>query len=88
MVADGVRNYRKMGATSFIIESVAVSAIDDLHDLARVGWQFDYRHPVTGHKGTIRFENVYFVSQVGDQPKIFAWVTPDEQAALKAHDLA
>lgn len=87
MVRDGVANYRRMGGKAFVVESVATEPINDLHDMARVGGRFDYTRPSDGKSGTIRFENVYFVTQVGASPRIFAWVTPDEQAALEEHGL-
>jgi hypothetical protein len=86
--SDGVANYKRMGGTAFVVESVAVEPIDELHDMARVGWRFDYIRPADRMSGTIRFENVYFLNRAGTAPQIFAWVTPDEQAALKAHGLA
>ncbi len=87
MVRDGLSNYRRMGGTAFVVEAVAVEPVNDAHDLARVGWRFDYVRPSDGATGTIRFENIYFVTRVGPEPKIFAWVTPDEQAALREHGL-
>ncbi|GLQ53030.1 hypothetical protein [Devosia nitrariae] len=88
IIAAGVENYRRMGATEFIVEGVATTPIDDLHTMARVSWRFGYKRPNDGVAGTIRFENVYFVSFVEGPPKIFAWVTPDEQAVLREHGLA
>jgi hypothetical protein len=87
MIVAGVDNYRRMGATEFVAEEVAVTPIDALHAMARVFWLFGYKRPSDGKTGTIRFENVYFVSLAGGGPKIFAWITPDEQAALKEHGL-
>jgi len=87
IIVAGIENYRRMGATEFVAEEVAITPIDDLHAMARVFWLFGYRRPSDGRTGTIRFENVYFVSLVGGDPKIFAWVTPDEQAVLREHGL-
>jgi hypothetical protein len=88
IIAAGIENYRRMGATEFIVDEVAVTSIDALHAMARVFWRFGYKRARDGATGTIRFENVYFVSFVEETPKIFAWVTPDEQAVLKEHGLA
>ncbi|MCV9966107.1 hypothetical protein OIU34_29995 [Pararhizobium sp. BT-229] len=88
ILTGGIANYKRMGCTRFVIETLGIDAINDLHDLARVGWKFDYRRPADAKEGTIRFENVYFVSHADARPKIFAWVTPDEQAALTAHGLS
>ena len=83
----GVENYRRMGATEFVAEEVTTTPIDDLHAMARVSWLFRYKRPGDGKTGTIRFENVYFVSLISGEPKNFAWVTPDEQAVLREHGL-
>jgi hypothetical protein len=88
MIEDGIANYRRIGGTAFIIEHVKVQPVNEQHDLARVEWRFNYMRPADGKFGTIRFENVYFITRVDPTPKIFAWVTPDEQAALKEHGLA
>jgi len=88
MIEDGISNYTRIGGIAFVVERLKIEPINEQHDLARIGWRFDYARPADGKLGTIRFENVYFVSQVGETPKIFAWVTPDEQAALQEHGLA
>lgn len=88
MIEDGIANYKRIGGTAFVIENLKIEPINDQHDLARVGWRFDYTRPKDGKSGSVSFENVYFVSQVGETPKIFAWVTPDEQATLQEHGLA
>lgn len=87
IIAAGVENYRRMGATEFTAEEVAVTPIDTLHAMARVFWRFGYKRPIDGLTGTIRFENVYLISFIDGAPKIFAWATPDEQAVLKEHGL-
>lgn len=86
-IADGIAGYRRMGATGFTVEDVTVAGIDPLHDMARVAWRFDYRRPADGREGSIRFENVYLLTRASGEPRIFAWITADEQAALRAHGL-
>jgi hypothetical protein len=88
IIPGAIANYRRLGGTRFVMEQVDVTAIDDLHDMARVGWRFDYRRPSDGTDGSVSFQNTYFVTRASGRPKIFAWITPDEQAALKAHGLA
>lgn len=87
-IAAGIDGYRRIGATGFVVEAVAVTAIDPLHDMARVSWRFDYRRPGDGQEGAIRFQNVYLLTRAAGGTKIFAWITADEQAALRAHGLA
>jgi hypothetical protein len=56
--------------------------------MATIGWRFDYRRPKDGKTGSVRFTNRYFITSAMGSPKIFAWITPDEQAALREHGLA
>ena len=87
MLGAGIENYRRIGGTAFIIDDIEVIDVDPLHAMARVSWRFDYKRPRDGKIGSIRFANEYLVSFAAEMPRIFAWVTPDEQAALKEHDL-
>jgi len=87
VVRQGFERYRAIGGTRFEIVAIAVETLDDLHAMARVDWEFDYMRPRDGAKGTIAFRNLYFVSLAGGEPKIFAWITPDEQKAMREHGL-
>jgi hypothetical protein len=87
MLGDGIENYRRIGGTAFIIDDIEVADVDPLHAMARVSWRFDYKRPSDGKIGSIRFANEYLVSFADEMPRIFAWVTPDEQAALEEHGL-
>jgi len=84
----GFEAYRAMGGTRFEIVRLSVDALDDFNAMVRADWEFDYVRPRDGAKGTIAFRNVYFVNFAGGEPKIFAWITPDEQQAMKDHGLA
>lgn len=79
--------YRVMGGTRFEIVRLAVEALDDSNAMVRADWEFDYVRPRDGRTGTIAFRNVYLVNTAGGEPKIFAWITPDEQQAMKSHGL-
>lgn len=87
IIAQGIEGYRKMGGTAFVAEHVAVDELAPASFMATVDWQFDYRRPGDGRTGSIAFTNRYFVSTADGTPKIFAWITPDEQAALAEHGL-
>jgi hypothetical protein len=84
----GFEAYRAMGGTRFEIAHLAVEALDDFNAMVRADWEFDYVRPRDGAAGTIAFRNVYFVNFASGDAKIFAWVTPDEQQAMKDHGLA
>ena len=53
--------------------------------LVRVDWEFDYQRPKDGLKGTIAFQNIYQLAT--GEPKVFAYITPDEEQAMKDHGL-
>lgn len=87
MIAEGFANYRKLGGTAMRVTGVKVIELDDFNVLARVDWLFDYKRPSDGREGSIAFQNIYFLNTAGDAPKIFAYITPDEQQAMKDHGL-
>ena len=83
----GFRRYRKIGGKRFEISSVEVTELDDFNVMARVHWEFAYERPKDGGKGTIRFQNLYFLNFADGPPKLFACIAPDEEKAMKEHDL-
>jgi hypothetical protein len=85
MVPRGFAHYKKIGTTAMNVTSIAVTPIDDLHVMARVGW--DSRYVKDGKEIRIPFENVYLLQMTGEGPKIFAYITGDEQKVLKEHGL-
>ena len=84
----GFENYRAIGGTRFEIVDLDVKALDEFNAMVRAGWEFDYVRPRDGATGTIAFRNTYFLNFAGGEPKIFAWITPDEAQAMKEHGLA
>jgi hypothetical protein len=47
---------------------------------------FAYRNSA-GTDGIVRFTNISFVTTAGGQPKIFAYITADEEKAKREHGL-
>lgn len=86
-LAKGIDAYREMGGTAFVAESIDTQELAPNSFVATIGWRFDYRRPKDGKTGSVRFTNRYFVTSAMGSPKIFAWITPDEQAALREHGL-
>lgn len=84
----GFEAYRAMGGTRFEIVRLTVEALDDVNAMVRADWEFDYVRPSDSVKGTIAFQNIYFVNFAGGRPAIFAWVTRDEAQAMRDHGLA
>lgn len=56
--------------------------MDNIHSMARILWRSNFIKR-DGVKGSIEFENIYFIQTKDAQHKVFAYITGDEQAALK-----
>lgn len=81
-IGAGNAHYRATGALGMKIRDVAVTPIDDLHAMAKVGWRARYRRK-DGSETDIDFDVTYLVQALNGDPKIFAWISGDEEAALK-----
>lgn len=87
LIGQGFAKYREVGGTAMRVTGVDVTELDDANAMATVDWEFDYRRPKDGKTGTVGFTNRYFLNLAGDAPKIFAYITPDEQQAMQDHGL-
>lgn len=82
----GYENYRNIGTKSMNITAMEFTEIDELHAMAKIHWDSHYEK-AAGEKVQIEFDVTYFVQIKDDEPKIFAYVTGDEQQALQDHGL-
>ena len=87
MIPRGFARYRAVGGTGMRITGVEVTDLDDFNAMARIDWAFDYKRPSDGRKGSVTFQNLYFLNFAGDDPSVFAYITPDEEKAMKDHGL-
>jgi len=88
MLPLGYRRYRKLGCKRMNLRSVEITEIDDFHAMARTHWSSIFRKK-DGTIVEIEFDNCYLLHiPEGEGPKIFAWITPDEQQALRDHGIA
>jgi len=78
----GYEFYKKIGITSMDIVSKKTTLLDDLHTMVKVRWKSSFLKR-DGLRGSIEFENIYFIQTRDIQHKVFAYITGDEQAALK-----
>ena len=81
---NGFEYYRPTGTKDMSIRHIRISPIDELHCIAHVSWTAIYTRK-DGTDVSIDFNVHYFIQKLGGEPKIFGWVTGDEQAALKQH---
>lgn len=87
MIPQGFARYRDIGGTAMTVTRVKVTELDDFNAMARVDWNFAYQRPRDGRRGNIVFQNLYLLNFATGEPRIFAYVTPDEEQALKDHGL-
>ncbi len=85
-LSQGYDHYRAIGTKDMRIRDVRVVPIDDHHCVAHVAWTATY-----ARKGSrdvaIDFDVSYLIQTLNDDPKIFGWVSGDEQALLKKHGI-
>jgi hypothetical protein len=79
-------HYRAIGTKEMRVERIRVTPIDDLHCLASIRWKSIYRCE-DGPDVEIDFDAHYLVQSLDGNPKIFGWVTGDEQALLRRHGI-
>ena len=87
VIPQGFARYREIGGKQMLMTGVTVTSLNDLHALAEVGWEFVYVNQA-GESGRICFTNFYFVTIADGDARIFAYVTGDEEKAMKEHGLA
>jgi hypothetical protein len=85
-IPKGYKFYRNIGTQSMNIRSKELTILDELHVLVKVDWQAHYKKK-NSEKEVIDFTVFYLLQVQNEQPKIFCYVTGDEQKVLKAHGL-
>ncbi|MGB7409656.1 MAG: nuclear transport factor 2 family protein [Sphingopyxis granuli] len=86
VMAQGYERYRAMGTKEMRIRDIRVSPMDEHHCVAHVAWTAHYTRK-DRPEVTINFDVHYFVQKLEDEPKVFGWVSGDEQALLKEHGI-
>ncbi|WP_410509479.1 hypothetical protein RSJ42_04460 [Methanosarcina hadiensis] len=86
VIIQGYDFYKSIGTKSLIIDSVKVSSLDEYHSIAKVHWRSFYNKK-DGREELIEFDVIYFVQMIDEKPKIFAYITGDEQKMLREKGL-
>lgn len=81
----GYEFYKKIGITSMDILSKEITVLDEYHVMAKIYWRSNYQKDKAA--GKIDFEVSYFLNFKDSNHKIFAFITGDEEKALKEHGL-
>jgi hypothetical protein len=82
----GYAHYRAIGTKEMRIRNVRISPIDAYHCMAHVAWTATYARKDQPDIA-IDFEVHYLVQQLHGAPKIFGWISGDEQEVLKQHGI-
>lgn len=85
-MAQGYARYRAMGTKEMRLRDIRLSPIDEHHCMAHVAWTAIYAHKDQPDVA-IEFDVHYFVQKLGEEPKVFGWVSGDEQALLRQHGI-
>jgi len=86
MLAKGYEFYNSIGVTGMNILTSETMPLDEIHQMTRIRWQCAFTKKA-GPAGTIEFDNIYLTQRTDSQIRIFAYITGDEQTALKEHGL-
>lgn len=86
-ISQGYAFYKTIGVRSMEIVFLETTILDGFHEMTKIRWNCGYAIKKDNSKGNIEFENFYFTHTKEHEPKIFAYITGDEQAALKEHGL-
>jgi hypothetical protein len=84
MVPRGFAHYVRIGAQRMEIAGLDSTLLDAFHALCKVSWHSEYAR-VDGTPESIDFEVIYLLRIKDGPPKIFAYITGDEEQALKDH---
>jgi hypothetical protein len=86
MMTQGYAHYRAIGTKDMRIRNVRVSPIDEYHCVAHVAWTATYAREDRSDVA-IDFDVHYLVQKLNGDPKVFGWVSGDEQALLRTHGI-
>uniref|UniRef100_UPI0011F35AFA nuclear transport factor 2 family protein n=1 Tax=Siccirubricoccus phaeus TaxID=2595053 RepID=UPI0011F35AFA len=85
-MVQGYARYRAIGTKEMRIRDVRLSPMDAQHCVAHVAWTAIYARQGQPEVA-IDFDVHYFVQALDGEPKVFGWVSGDEQALLRAHGI-
>lgn len=86
VMAQGYAHYRAIGTKDMRIRTIRLSPMDDHHCVAHVAWTATYARKDQPDIA-LDFEVHYFVQKLDGEPKVFGWVSGDEQALLRKHGI-
>ncbi len=85
-ISQGMEFYRSIGTKSMKITSISITSLDDCYSMAKVYWRALHEKK-DSCKEAIDFCVIYLLQEVEGKIRIFAYVTGDEQKALRDRGL-
>jgi hypothetical protein len=82
VMAQGYQRYLAMGTKEMRLRGVRFCPIDEHHGVAHVAWTARYAREGRPDV-SIDFDVHYLIQQLDGEPKVFGWVSGDEQALLR-----
>jgi hypothetical protein len=86
VMTQGYARYRAIGTKEMRMRYVRLSPIDAHHCVAHVAWTATYARK-DQPDAPIDFDVHYFIQRLNGEPKVFGWVSGDEQALLREHGI-
>ena len=85
-IPQGYDFYKNIGIISMEIISKEITILDDYHTMTKVHWKSGFTKK-DNSTGSLEFDVIYFIQTMTSKHKIFAYITRDEQKALREHGL-
>ncbi|SCB21027.1 hypothetical protein GA0061098_100345 [Bradyrhizobium shewense] len=82
VLAKGYAHYRAIGTKAMEMRGLRIAPVDEYHCVAHVSWRATYVRKNQSDV-VIDFEVHYLVQHLGAEPKVFGWVSGDEQTLLR-----
>ena len=88
MIPRGYEFYRKIGTQSMKLNITEMTQLNEFHYMAKVHWTAEYLTRAETRE-VIEFDVIYFLQLLDEDrtPKIFAYITGDEQRILRERGL-
>ena len=85
-IPKGYDFYKSIGTKSMEIIDKGITLLDEFHAIVKIGWKANYEKK-DGKAIIIEFDVFYIVQELKNTIKIFAYITGDEEKALKDNGL-
>lgn len=85
-ISQGWMFYKNIGVRSMDISSIQITILDPFHAIVKVHWNSAFERK-NKTKGDLAFDVFYLIQKQVEDLRIFAYITGDEQQALKDEGL-